>query len=332
MNELDEGAVSAFAVADDGLTFVNRVASHGAHPAHLSVHPSGRWLLVANYTGGTIAALPIRADGALGEAADVAPHAGSGPHPERQAGPHPHMIVTDPAGEYVLVPDLGVDAVVAYRLDLDSGQLIAEPQAGGKQAPAAGPRHLAFGRAVYVLNELDSTLVAHDYAAGTLRHLQSVSTLPAGFTGSSTTSAVVVSPSGHHVYASNRGHDSIAIFEIDSATGRLTPRGHTLSGGRTPRDFRIDPSGRFLLAANQNSDSLVTFRVDPDNRRARADRPRRRGAAAGVRAVRLVSAERFLEPLGHDRRHHFGIQDQCRVRRRRRPNRRLPGGRPRRAR
>ena len=177
VNELDEGAVSAFAVADDGLTFVNRVASHGAHPAHLSVHPSGRWVLVANYTGGTIAALPIQADGALGEATDVAPHTGSGPHPERQAGPHPHMIVTDPAGEYVLVPDLGVDAVVAYRLDLDSGQLIAEPLAGGKQAPAAGPRHVAFGRAAYVLSELDSTLVAHDYGAGTLRHLQSVSTL-----------------------------------------------------------------------------------------------------------------------------------------------------------
>jgi 6-phosphogluconolactonase len=265
VNESAEGGVSAFSVdaATGRLDFINRVASHGADPAHLSVDPSGRWLLVANYTGGTIATFPIQPDGSLGEAAQVIHHTGSGPNPKRQEGPHPHMIVTDPAGEFVLVPDLGLDAVVAYRLDTSSGQLVAAPEAGGRLAPGAGPRHVAFSHGyAYVLNELGSTVVAHRYTDGRLEPLHTISTLPSDFDGDNTTAAIHVVPSGRFVYASNRGHHSLACFEVDPSSGELTPRGHTSIGG-TPRDFNIDPTGTFLLAANQANGTIVTFRADP---------------------------------------------------------------------
>jgi 6-phosphogluconolactonase len=268
----DNGLVSAFAVdsATGQLTRLNRVRSGGAHPAHLSVDPSGGWVLVANYTGGTISSLPVQADGSLGEAADVVRHMGSGPNRARQEGPHPHMITSDPDGRFVLVPDLGLDRVLAYRLELSTGRLIAQPDAGGRVAPGAGPRHLAFspdGRHVYVINELECTLVTFDYdsASGRMTQVQTLSTLPADFNRSEahTTAAVVVHPSGRFVYGSNRGHNSIAVFGVDPSNGRLTPIDHTPSGGRNPRDFNIDPSGTLLLAANQDSDTIVAFRVDP---------------------------------------------------------------------
>jgi 6-phosphogluconolactonase len=267
-NELvDDGGVSAFAVdtTTGQLTFLNRVASHGADPAHLSVDPSGSWLLVANYTGGTIATFPIQPDGTLGEASDVVRHSGSGPNTARQQGPHPHMIITDPEGQFVLVPDLGADAVLAY--SLENGRLIAQPDAGCRLPPGAGPRHLAFGsggRCVYVINELDSTLAVFASDAGRMTQQQIVSTLPRGYAGASTTAAVVIAPSGRFVYGSNRGHDSVAICAVDQFSGQLSVLGQTPTGGRTPRDINIDPSGSFLLAANQKSDAIVTFRIDPE--------------------------------------------------------------------
>jgi 6-phosphogluconolactonase len=265
----EEGGVSAFAV-DPGngqLTFVNRVASHGADPAHLSVDPSGSWLLVANYTGGTVAAIPIKDDGALDEASDVVQHTGHGPNADRQQGPHPHMIVTSPAGGFILVPDLGADLVVAYHLDRGAGRLVPEPDAGGRLPPGAGPRHLAFGtdaQYVYVLGELDSTLnaFAYDAETGRLSQTQVVRTLPRVTSVPNTTAALVVAPSGRFVYASNRGHNSVAIFAIDAANGRLTARGHTPTGGRSPRDINLHPSGTILLAANQDSDTVASFFVD----------------------------------------------------------------------
>jgi 6-phosphogluconolactonase len=272
VNELEDvGGVSAFGVepATGQLTFLNRVSSGGAVPAHLSVDPTGRWLLVANYGGGTIAAIAIQQDGALGEAASVVQHVGSGPNPSRQREPHPHMIVTDPKNGFVLVPDLGLDAVLAYQLDRATGRLARQPDAGGRLAPGAGPRHLAFspdGRHAYVINELDSRLAvfAFDSPSGYLKPspLQVVSTLPTNFGEPSTTAAVVTAPSGRFIYGSNRGHDSVAAFAVDSVSGRLTPLGQTPCGGRTPRDINLDPSGNFLLAANQDSDSVVTLRVD----------------------------------------------------------------------
>ena len=264
----EDGGVSSFKIDPGGqLTFVNRVASHGADPAHLSVDPSGRWLLVANYTGGTVAAVPIKDDGSLDEASDVVHHTGRGPNADRQEGPHPHMIVTAPAGGFVLVPDLGADRVVAYHLDHGTGRLVPEPEAGGRLPPGAGPRHLAFGadgQNAYVLGELDSTLnaFAYDADSGRLSQTQVVRTLPHVSSGTNTTAALVVAPSGRFVYASNRGHNSVATFAIDPANGQLTPRGHTSSGGRTPRDINLDPSGTILLAANQDSDTVTSFFVD----------------------------------------------------------------------
>jgi 6-phosphogluconolactonase len=267
--QVEDGGVSSFAVdASSGqLTFVNRVASRGADPAHLSVDSSGGWLLVANYTGGTIAALPIRDDGALGEASGVVHHTGHGPNPDRQQGPHPHMILTDPQGRFILVPDLGADAVLAYRLDRATGRLVPEPDAGGRLPPGAGPRHLAFGadgRHAYVLGELDSTLNTFDYdpETGRLSQTQIVRTLPHVSSGKNSTAALVVARSGRFLYASNRGHNSVATFAIDVASGQVTPRGHTPTAGRMPRDINLDPSGRILLAANQDTDTVVSFFVD----------------------------------------------------------------------
>lgn len=267
----DEGGVSAFAVdpASSRLTLLNTVSSQGAHPAHLSVDPSGRWLLVANYTGGTIATLPIRADGSLAEAADVVRHTGSGPNPARQEGPHPHMIVAAPDGGFVLVPDLGLDRVLAYRLEPGSGRLRAQPEADARLAPGAGPRHVAFGRGgadVWCVNELHVTVSVFERQPerGLGGPKQTLSTLPEGVqaTAKDSAAAIVVHPSGRFVYTSNRGHDSIAAFAVDQSSGQLTPLGHTPCGGRTPRDINIDPSGSLLLVANQSSDNVAAFRID----------------------------------------------------------------------
>jgi 6-phosphogluconolactonase len=273
VNELSpDGAVSAFAVdpATHTLALINTVASHGATPAHLSVDPSGRWVLVANYSGGTVATFPIEGDGSLGEAASVIHHEGSGPNPARQEGPHPHMIVTDPDGHFVLVPDLGADRVVAYTLDTSTGQLTEQPGAGGYVEPGAGPRHMTFsadGRHAYVLNEIASTVSMFDYEAptGHMDHVETLSTLPEDFVGKSTTAAIVMHPSGRFVYASNRGHDSIAVFSVDQSSGKLTARGQTPAGGRNPRDFNVDPSGTYLLAAHSESDTITTFHINPDS-------------------------------------------------------------------
>jgi 6-phosphogluconolactonase len=263
------GSVSTFAVepATGGLTFLNRQPSHGASPCHVRVDPTGRWVLTANYGGGSVAILPILEDGRLGPATDTVQHAGSSVDPERQAGPHAHSINLDPTGAFALVADLGLDRVFMYRVDWRQGRLVPHDPPSVELAPGSGPRHLAFhpnGRLVYVLNELGSTLTAFAYDAthGSLRELQTLSTLPAGFSGANACADVHVTPDGRFVYGSNRGHDSLAIFAIDETTGRLTSVGHAPTGGRTPRNFAIDPSGTFLYAANQDSDTIVTFRID----------------------------------------------------------------------
>lgn len=269
VTEGDEGEVAAFArdPATGRLTPRNRQPVHGAAPCHLSVHQGH--VLAANYTSGSVAALPIQPDGQLGPASAVVQHTGGSVHP-RQAGPHAHMIVPDPSGDYVLAVDLGLDQILAYRLDAASGRLDAvEPApAYASPRPGAGPRQVAFhpnGRAAFVLNELDSTITACEYdaARGALRPVQTLSTLPEDFRGENTCAHVAVAPSGRFVYASNRGHDSIAIFAIDEATGRLTAAGHEPTQGRNPRAFGIDPSGEWLLAANQSTDTIVAFRLNP---------------------------------------------------------------------
>jgi len=264
------GAVLAFAVDPDSgrLTLLGRQSTGGDGPCHVALDREGRVALAANYGSGSVCAMPLGAGGRPAEPVTVIQHAGSGPNPKRQQGPHAHSINADPTGRFALAADLGLDHVLVYRLDAARGTLAPHDPPFASVAPGAGPRHLAFhpgGRFAYVINELACTVTAFAWDAerGTLSEVQTVPTLPADFTGASTCAEVQVHPGGRFLYGSNRGHDSLAVFAIDPETGRLTPRGHQPTLGRTPRNFRIDPTGAWLLAANQNSDSVVVFRIDP---------------------------------------------------------------------
>jgi len=264
------GGVSAFAVdaASGALTLLNQQPSGGPAPCHLWVDKRGRHLLVANYWDGSVSVLPIGADGRLGAATARIQHEGKSVNPERQEGPHAHSVTLDPANRFAFVADLGTDKLAVYRYDGAKGTLTPHQPPAVTLAPGAGPRHFTFhpgGRHAYVINELLSTVTTFDYdaAAGKLTERQTLTTLPAGAAGINTTAEVVVHPNGKLLYGSNRGHDSLAIFTIDPATGTLTAAGHQPTLGKEPRNFAIDPSGTFLLAANQNSDSVVVFRIDP---------------------------------------------------------------------
>ena len=263
------GAVCAYAVdpATGALTFLNRQRSHGTSPCHVTVDKTGKYLLVANYGSGTVAVLPILSEGQLGEATDVVQHQGSGADPDRQKGPHAHSIFPDPANRFVLSADLGIDAVFVYRLDTANGKLVPNQPAKASTPAGSGPRHLAFhpnGRFVYVINELGSTMTAFTYDGerGVLSEIETISTLPEGYAERSYCADVHVHPSGRFLYGSNRGHDSIAIFAIDEATGKLTPIGYESTQGNFPRNFAIDPTGTYLYAANQNTDNIVAYRID----------------------------------------------------------------------
>jgi 6-phosphogluconolactonase len=264
------GGVSAFAIDPDtgALRYLNRQSSHGAHPCHVSLDRTGRFLFVANYTSGSVAMYPLEDDGQIGTASDVVQHAGSSVDSERQESPHAHSITVDPSNRFALVCDLGLDRVVVYRLDLTRGKLLPNDPPYTSTAPGDGPRHLDFhpnGRFVYVVNEMAATLSAFawDSAMGTLRELQTVSALPDDYAGPKSGADVHVHPSGRFVYASNRGHDSIAEFAIDQSTGTLTALGWASTQGQTPRGFGIDPTGTLLLAANQDSSSIIAFQVAP---------------------------------------------------------------------
>jgi 6-phosphogluconolactonase len=262
------GVVVAYAVdpRGGGLTLLNRQASGGDGPCYITVDPGGRYVLVANYGGGTVAALPIGPDGMLKPAVSVIAHQGAGADKSRQEGPHAHSIDLDRAGRFALVADLGLDKVMVYAVG-PSGALSPHTPPSAALPPGSGPRQLAFGQSgafAYVINELSSTVAAfaYDAAAGKLESLESVSTLPAGFAGKSYPAEIAVSSDGRFLYGSNRGHDSIASFAIDTSNGRLRPTGHTPTGGSWPRHFALDPTGSFLLVANQKSNSVVVFRVD----------------------------------------------------------------------
>jgi 6-phosphogluconolactonase len=263
------GAVSAFSLdAKTGqLSLLNLKSSGGAGPCHLAVDPTGKCLLVANYGSGSIAALPIQADGSLAEPSAVIQHQGSSINPQRQAGPHGHFITPDPDNRFALACDLGLDQVLVYRFDPAKSSLVANAPPFAAVKPGSGPRHLAFhpsGRFVFLINEMGSTLTAFTYDAkrGALKELQTISTLPEAFAGNSTCAEVQVHPSGKFVYGSNRGHDSIAVFGFDAASGKLTCLEHQSTEGKTPRHFALDPAGHWLLAENQDSDNIVVFRVD----------------------------------------------------------------------
>jgi len=261
--------VSAFAIDHKSgrLTLLNQVASGGADPCYVSLDKTGKHVLVANYSGGSVAVFPVLKDGRLGEASAFVQHQGSGANKERQEGPHAHWIQTSPDNRLAAVSDLGLDELVLYRFDAAKGSLVPNDPPFVKVSPGSGPRHAAFhpnGKFVYVLNEMQSTVVVFSYdpSTATLKTLQQLSTLPKDFTGQNDTAELAVHPSGKFLYASNRGHHSIAIFSIDSVKGTLTPTGHVATGGKTPRNFAIDPTGKYLLAANQASDDIVIFRIN----------------------------------------------------------------------
>ena len=262
------GAVSAFAIdsKDGKLGLLNQLSSRGEDPAHVVLDRTGKFVLVANYTSGSVAVFPMLKDGRLGEATSFVQHKGSSINVERQNGPHAHAIAFSPDNRFAVVADLGLDQLLVYRFDAAKGTLGAAPQIV-KASPGAGPRHLVFssdGRFLYVINELQSTVVTYSYdaASGALHELQRVSTLPQGFSGENTTAEIEIGPSGQFLFASNRGNDSIAVFAIDSRLGTLTAVETDSTGGKTPRNFVIDPSGRWLLAANQDSNDVVVFKID----------------------------------------------------------------------
>ena len=267
VNELrPAGTVSAFAVepASGELTFLNQQPTHGADPCHIAVNRHRRHVFVANYSSGSVCVLPVRDDGSLGEASDFIQHVGAGIHPRRQTGPHVHSVTLDQNGRFAYVADLGLDRLFVYRIDAKRGMLDANSVPWIKLRPGAGPRHLALHPRgfAYVVNELNSTISAMvlNRSTGGCREVQTISTLPDAFTGANTCADIHIS--GSFVYASNRGHDSIASYRIAPRTGRLTPLEHTPTQGRTPRGFGIDPANKFLVVANQNSDCVVSYQID----------------------------------------------------------------------
>jgi len=270
VNETDSlsggGAVAAYALdgATGGLRLLNRQPA-GPLPCHVSVHPDGLLVAAASYLAGSAALFRVAPDGSLAPALDVVRHTGSSVHPVRQKGPRAHAAVFDPAGRFLFVPDLGVDRVFVYRLDPREGRLA--PNGTLVVAPGSGPRHLVFHRSrrlAYLVNELSSTISVcrYDPFGGRLEIVDTVSTLPDGYTGENYCAEIRVHPSGTFLYASNRGHDSIVGFAIDRATGGLSKPRHTPSGGSWPRSFAVESAGRWLVAANQKSDTVVAFRID----------------------------------------------------------------------
>jgi 6-phosphogluconolactonase len=262
--------VSAFAIdtRSGELTLINRQPSGGNDPSHLAIEPAGRFLVVANYVAGTVEVLPVNADGSLGAPTDVVATKGElGPHRTEQPGPHPHQCPFDPSGRFVVVPDKGFDRLFIFTIDSAKGTLVPADPPFTKTRSGAGPRHIAFHPRLpyaWVINELDSTVTAYRLGhTGTLEAIQIVPSLPSTFTGDNTGAAIVVSPSGRFVYASNRGHDSVAIFRVDESNGMLSPVGWEPTHGSTPRFIGLTPAGTRLFAANQRSDSIVEFRVDP---------------------------------------------------------------------
>jgi len=265
----NSGGVSAFSV-DRGtgkLTFLNELPTRGADPCYVTVDKTGKYVLVANYTGGSVAVFPILKDGSLGEASAFVQHSGHGPNPQRQEGPHAHSIDLSPDNRFAMVDDLGLDEVLVYKFDGAKGTLTANDPPFAKVDPGAGPRHFALrpdGKFAYVIGEMGHTVTAFSYdsAAGKLQTLQTITTLPKDFTGRNDDAEIRVHPSGKFLYASNRGDDSIAIYAIDRRKGTLVEVGSSHTGGKEPRNFEIDPTGTLLFAADQKSDSIVVFRID----------------------------------------------------------------------
>jgi 6-phosphogluconolactonase len=266
------GAVSAFAIdrATGKLALLNQVATKGGDPCYITVDKSGKYVLVANYAGGSVAVFPVLKDGRLGDTSAFVQHVGHGTNPQRQEAPHAHSIDMSPDNRFAIVDDLGLDQTLVYQFG-DSAALAPDSRLVytrmAKANDGAGPRHFAFhpnGKFGYVINEMQSTVTAFRYDAsdGALHPQQTVSTLPKDFVKENTAAEIEVHPSGEFLYASNRGHDSIAVFAVDANQGTLSPIEFTSTKGASPRSFEIAPGGSLLFAANEKSDNIVLFRID----------------------------------------------------------------------
>jgi 6-phosphogluconolactonase len=268
-NQSDLGSVHSFKRdrTTGHLTFLNKQSSEGAGPCHVIVDNTGKWVLTANYGGGTVSILPIKKDGSLGPATDMKKHTGSSVNPNRQNEPHPHSIWVSPDNQYVFVPDLGIDKIVIYKLDSINGKLLPNGPPFFQTAPGAGPRHFTFhpnGKNAFVINELNCTITSMNYETetGALSKKHTMSTLPKNFTAENTCADIHTTPNGRFVYGSNRGHDSIAVFSFNKETGQLFFVETESTQGIQPRNFAIDPTGSILLAANQKTNNVVTYWIN----------------------------------------------------------------------
>jgi 6-phosphogluconolactonase len=272
VSETDEGSVVAYAIDRESgkLTELNRVSAHGAWPCHLNVDATGGTLAVANYNSGNLAAFPINPDGSLGEASAVIQHEGKTFDEARQPGPLAHSVNYSPDNRFLMASDKGLDKVFVYKFDPATSSLTPNTPDAVSVNPGSGPRHSAFhpnARYAYGINEIASTLTAYAYDAdqGALTELQTLSTLPEGFSDRNSTAEIEVHPSGKFLYGSNRGHNSIALFAIDAEKGTVNLVEHAATEGGPPRNFAIDPTGQFLFAANQRTGNILSFRIDSEN-------------------------------------------------------------------
>lgn len=264
------GALTAYAIdtGSGALKRINRQSTGGSGPCHVGIDATGKYAIVANYDGGSVCMLPIDEDGSLKPSSDFIQHyGGTKVNPQRQEKAHAHSVNIDPGNRFVIVNDLGLDQLRVYEMDLETGKLAYKETPSIKSTPGAGPRHLDFhpnGRFAYAINELGSTVTAYRYNpdTGRLSKLNQLSTLPKGYSGENTTADVHVSPDGKFVYGSNRGHNTLAIFQINGSDGSIKFVDDQSTGGKTPRNFGIHPDGKFLYAANQDSDSVIQFEVN----------------------------------------------------------------------
>lgn len=266
------GGVSAFAIdrKTGALTFLNHRPSKGRGPSHIGLDRTGRYVLDANYGGGFVEIHAVQPDGSLGKRTALIEHIGKSVHPERQTKPYAHWFGVDPSNKFALSADLGTDRIVIYRFDANTGTLSPHDPPHAAVRAGSGPRHLAWhpnGKFVYAIQELSNEIIAFswDSTKGTLQELQTVPTLPEDFTGTNTAAEIAVHANGRFLYASNRGHDSLAVFTVDESSGRLALRQRVSSRGKTPRFFTFDPSHRWLIVNNQEGDSVAVFKVDSDS-------------------------------------------------------------------
>jgi 6-phosphogluconolactonase len=266
--EADEQVAAYEIVGRNGqLELLNRQSARGSAACYLDVDATGKTVLVANYATGSVASLPVREDGSLGEASSFFQHEGASVNDARQQGPHAHCIVISPDNRFAYAADLGIDRVLGYRLEAARAKLSPSRQPFVRTLPGAGPRHLTFhpnGRRVYVINELDNSITVFDYDtdSAVLIEQQTISTLPEGFDGESYCADLKITPDGKFLYGTNRGHDSIASYRIGD-DGRLTLLGFEPSLGKGPQNLAITPGGELLLCANMPGDNVAVFRIDP---------------------------------------------------------------------